>query len=68
MTERANLIAQSLNLVKKQVTTAAVGAGRSVDEITLIAVTKTYPVSDVEILHSLGQRNFGENRRKNVLG
>jgi pyridoxal phosphate enzyme (YggS family) len=33
-----------------------------VDDITLIAVTKTYPVSDVEILHSLGQRNFGENR------
>ena len=62
MTERANLIAQSLELVKKQITTAAVGAGRSVDEITLIAVTKTYPVSDVEILHSLGERNFGENR------
>jgi len=62
MTERANLIAQSLELVKKQITSAALGAGRSVDEITLIAVTKTYPVSDVEILHSLGQRNFGENR------
>jgi pyridoxal phosphate enzyme (YggS family) len=28
----------------------------------LIAVTKTYPVSDAEILHSLGVRNFGENR------
>lgn len=29
---------------------------------TLIAVTKTYPVSDAEILFSLGVRNFGENR------
>jgi pyridoxal phosphate enzyme (YggS family) len=29
---------------------------------TLIVVTKTYPVSDVEILHSLGVKNFGENR------
>lgn len=29
---------------------------------TLIVVTKTYPVSDVEILHELGVRNFGENR------
>ncbi len=29
---------------------------------TLIAVTKTYPVSDAEILCSLGVRNFGENR------
>jgi len=29
---------------------------------TLIVVTKTYPVSDVEILRSLGAENFGENR------
>lgn len=29
---------------------------------TLILVTKTYPVSDVEILSSLGAVNFGENR------
>jgi pyridoxal phosphate enzyme (YggS family) len=62
MTERANLIAQSLDLIKTQIKSAALGAGRSVDEITLIAVTKTYPVSDVEILHNLGQRDFGENR------
>jgi pyridoxal phosphate enzyme (YggS family) len=29
---------------------------------TLIVVTKTYPVSDVEILAGLGVTNFGENR------
>lgn len=29
---------------------------------TLIVVTKTYPVSDVEILARLGVNNFGENR------
>lgn len=29
---------------------------------TLIVVTKTYPVSDVEILYQLGVRDFGENR------
>ena len=29
---------------------------------TLIVVTKTYPVSDVEILHNCGVRDFGENR------
>jgi pyridoxal phosphate enzyme (YggS family) len=28
----------------------------------LIAVTKTFPVSDLEILYELGVRNFGENR------
>jgi len=31
-------------------------------DVTLIVVTKTYPVSDVQILHELGVRNFGENR------
>ena len=29
---------------------------------TLIVVTKTYPVSDVEILAELGVKDFGENR------
>lgn len=29
---------------------------------TLIAVTKTFPLSDVKILYDLGERNFGENR------
>lgn len=31
-------------------------------DATLIVVTKTYPMSDVEILRSLGASNFGENR------
>ncbi|CAN2194166.1 COG0325 Predicted enzyme with a TIM-barrel fold [Candidatus Nanopelagicaceae bacterium] len=31
-------------------------------EVTLIAVTKTYPASDVQILKDLGVENFGENR------
>lgn len=30
--------------------------------VTLIVVTKTFPISDVEILYQLGERNFGENR------
>ena len=31
-------------------------------DVTLIVVTKTYPVSDVQILKDLGVENFGENR------
>jgi pyridoxal phosphate enzyme (YggS family) len=31
-------------------------------EVTLIAVTKTFPVSDARILHDLGVQEFGENR------
>jgi pyridoxal phosphate enzyme (YggS family) len=33
----------------------------------LIVVSKTYPISDVEILYGLGIRNFGENRNEEGL-
>ena len=41
---------------------AARRVGRLAEEVTLIVVTKTYPATDVEILHDLGIRNFAENR------
>lgn len=62
MSTRADEIANGLAKVKERISLAASNAGRSLDEITLIAVTKTYPVSDVAILHNLGISNFGENR------
>lgn len=36
-------------------------------DVTLIVVTKTYPVSDVQILSELGITNFGENRNEEGL-
>jgi pyridoxal phosphate enzyme (YggS family) len=62
MTERAEFIAKSFKDVQSRIATAATAAGRNLADITLIAVTKTYPASDVEILRELGQANFGENR------
>lgn len=59
---RKDQILSNLELVKEKISAAAQAAGRSPSEITLIAVTKTFPVSDLEILHELGVRNFGENR------
>jgi PLP dependent protein len=60
--DRRGEIAQSLNDVRTRVEQATAKAGRSPDSVTLIAVTKTYPASDVEILFDLGVRDFGENR------
>lgn len=60
--DRRSEIAGNLEAVREQISKAAESAGRSVDEITLIAVTKTFPASDVEILKDLGVSNFGENR------
>ena len=60
--DRKSEIAANLALVQDQISRAAMDSGRSIDEITLIAVTKTFPASDVEILRNLGINNFGENR------
>jgi pyridoxal phosphate enzyme (YggS family) len=59
---RVDEISANLKKVKEQIKLAAASANRLSEDITLIAVTKTFPVSDIEILYSLGIRDFGENR------
>ena len=59
---RVDEIRENLDTVRAKIDAAAAKAGRSTDEITLIAVTKSFPLSDLEILYSLGVRQFGENR------
>jgi pyridoxal phosphate enzyme (YggS family) len=60
--DRRSEITSNLEAVRDQISKASLSAGRSLDEITLIAVTKTFPASDVEILRDLGITHFGENR------
>ena len=55
-------LADRLAQVWDRIEAACAAAGRSHDELTLIAVTKTKPASDVRLLYALGQRDFGENR------
>jgi hypothetical protein len=62
MTTREEFLARSLESVQSRISVAATSVGRTAEEITLIAVTKTYPTSDAEILRTLGVSNFGENR------
>jgi PLP dependent protein len=45
-----------------------VAASRPVDAVTLIAVTKTHPASDVVHLAALGVRSVGENRDQEAAG
>ena len=59
---RPEQIASNLKQVNENIAKAVKNAGRSIDEITLIVVTKTFPLSDLEILYELGLREFGENR------
>jgi pyridoxal phosphate enzyme (YggS family) len=53
---RAEELSFNLELVRSKIAKVAD------HEVTLIAVTKTFPVSDAQILHDLGVRDFGENR------
>lgn len=48
--------------VEKRVSEACTRCGRSRDEVTLIAVSKTKPVEMVEELVECGAVNFGENK------
>ncbi len=47
---------------------AAVAAGRSVDDVTLVAVSKQQPWEAVEPVLAAGQRVFGENRVQEAMG
>jgi pyridoxal phosphate enzyme (YggS family) len=60
--DRKSELLNSLTNVRSRIAEAASKASRSPEEVTLIVVTKTYPVSDVQILHEIGVRDFGENR------
>lgn len=55
-------IAANLATVRQKIARAAQRAGRSVDEITLVAVSKTHPVERVVQALDAGQSHFGENR------
>ena len=59
---RHSEIAKNLVDVQERIKAAAKKAGRNLEDIHLIVVTKGFPASDVEILRELGISNFGENR------
>ena len=55
-------ISEALSNVEERIAKAAIAAGRSRSDVKLIVVTKTFPITDLEICYELGLREFGENR------
>ena len=55
-------LAGNLARVRTRIADACTAAGRDRGEVTLVAVTKTYPADDVLHLVALGLRDIGENR------
>ncbi len=61
MTERSRELAERVAGVKEDLAAAAKLAGRSAQDVTLVAVSKLHPASDIRALAETGQMDFGEN-------
>ena len=48
--------------MRQRITQAAIEAGRMAQDITLVAVSKTFDAAAIEPVIDAGQRVFGENR------
>lgn len=55
-------ISDNLAAVRERIARAAERAGRSPDEVTLVAVTKTHPPALIQEAVDAGARSLGENR------
>jgi pyridoxal phosphate enzyme (YggS family) len=62
MTAETKAIADNLAGIRERMAGAASRSGRSAGEITLVAVSKTFPAEAIRAAHGLGLRDFGENR------
>ncbi|MBV9528421.1 YggS family pyridoxal phosphate-dependent enzyme, partial [Sphingomonas sp.] len=54
--------AARLGEVRRAIEAACMGSGRDPRSVTLVAVTKTFPMGAIEPVIAAGQRTFGENR------
>jgi pyridoxal phosphate enzyme (YggS family) len=59
---RRTELAASLDEVRGRISRACTAVGRDPAEVTLVAVTKTYPAGDVTLLAGLGVTDVGENK------
>ena len=55
------MIADKLAQVHSRIASACAAAGRPVQSVTLLAVSKTFGVDAIAEAHAAGQRRFGEN-------
>lgn len=61
---RERELAEALAAVRARLAAAADAAGRDVDDIELLPVTKFFPAADVIVLRHLGCESFGESREQ----
>ena len=62
------MIADKLAQVNARIASACAAAGRPVQSVTLLAVSKTFDATAIAEAHAAGQRRFGENYVQEALG
>lgn len=60
--DRMQELQANLQDVEREISQACIAANRNRADVTLIAVTKTWPATDVDLLAQLGITDVGENR------
>ena len=55
-------IAANLAEVRRRIAVATSRSGRAPESVRLVAVSKTYPLTDIAAALTAGQHDFGENR------
>ena len=60
------MLAENLKQVEDNIQTACEKCGRKREEVTLIAVSKTKPVSMLSEIYDCGIRDFGENKVQEI--
>lgn len=59
---RSVSIADNVVRIRERMAAAAARAGRRAEEVTLVAVSKTFPAERIREAYAAGVRHFGENR------
>ncbi|MDH5446281.1 MAG: YggS family pyridoxal phosphate-dependent enzyme [Gammaproteobacteria bacterium] len=62
-----NTLTERLNQIRAQITKAEGTYARAANSVTLLAVSKTRPIEDIEQAYAAGQRDFGENYLQDAL-
>ena len=62
MATENSAIAENLERIRERVARAAGRAGRRVEDVTIVAVSKTFPFEVIRAGYAAGLRHFGENR------
>ncbi|WP_432949551.1 YggS family pyridoxal phosphate-dependent enzyme [Kribbella sp. CA-253562] len=64
--ERGAELRANVEQVRQRIRAACEAAGRAEESVTLVAITKTFPIEDVRALAALGVTDTGENREQEL--